>query len=99
MSNIFLHIFNKILIINLHSFLTFIEKTIIIIVERMERKGGYSSMICKVKESFELSEIEKKVYADFQEILIQMKEVATVSDTRHLIETIYCDLVTLIPQV
>ena len=56
-------------------------------------------MICKVKESFELSEIEKKVYADFQEILIQVKEVATVSDTRHLIETIYCDLVTLIHQV
>lgn len=55
-------------------------------------------MVCKVKESFELSEVEKKTYADFQEILIQMKEVATVSDTQHLIENIYYNLVTLITQ-
>jgi hypothetical protein len=54
-------------------------------------------MICKIKESFELSEIEKKIYADFQEILIQMKNKATVFDTQRLIEDIYCNLTALIP--
>lgn len=53
-------------------------------------------MICKVIESFELSEIENKILVDFQDILLQMKESATRKETQRQIENIYCSIMTLI---
>ena len=53
-------------------------------------------MICKVIESFELSEIENKILVDFQDMLLQMKESATRKETQRQIENIYCGIMTLI---
>lgn len=53
-------------------------------------------MINKITETFELSEIEYKILNDFQNILLEMKEIATRKETQHIIENVYCNLVSLI---
>lgn len=53
-------------------------------------------MINKITESFKLSEVENKALNEFQNILLQMKEIATRTETQHTIENIYCNIVSLI---
>lgn len=53
-------------------------------------------MINKITESFRLSEVENKTLNEFQNILLQMKEIATRSETQHTIENIYCNIVSLV---
>lgn len=53
-------------------------------------------MINKITESFRLSEVESKTLNEFQNILLQMKEIATKSETQHTIENIYCNIISLV---
>lgn len=53
-------------------------------------------MINKITESFSLSEVESKTLNEFQNILLQMKEIATRTETQHTIENIYCNIIGLI---
>lgn len=53
-------------------------------------------MINKITESFKLSEVENKALDEFQNILLQMKEIATRTETQHTIESIYCNIISLI---
>ena len=53
-------------------------------------------MINKITESFKLSEVENKALNEFQSILLQMKEIATRTETQHTIENIYCNIISLI---
>ena len=53
-------------------------------------------MINKITESFRLSEVENKALNEFQSILLQMKEIATRTETQHAIENIYCNIISLI---
>lgn len=53
-------------------------------------------MINKITESFSLSEVENKTLNEFQNILLQMKEIATRTETQHTIENIYCNIIGLI---
>lgn len=53
-------------------------------------------MINKIKETFQLSEVEDKILNEFQNILLQMKDIAVRKETQYTIENIYCDITNLI---
>ena len=53
-------------------------------------------MINKITESFKLSEVEDKILDEFQNVLLQMKEIAVRGETRRAIEDIYCNIISLI---
>lgn len=53
-------------------------------------------MINKITETFELSDVETKIFGEFQDLLLQMKEISIRKDTQHMIEDIYCNIVSLI---
>ena len=53
-------------------------------------------MVNKIIETFELSDVETKTFGEFQDLLLQMKEISVRKDTQHMIENIYCSIVGLI---
>jgi hypothetical protein len=53
-------------------------------------------MINKITETFELSDVETKTFGEFQDLLLQMKEISIRQDTQHIIENIYCNIINLI---